>query len=79
MQKPCKISVFYYADAICRLKNPIVVANIRIGNAAVVLNMIRKMIMQMLKADSSTKGSMKSKLLRCAWDFRYAISVLLNA
>lgn len=54
-------------------------ANIRIGNAAVVLNMIRKMIMQMLKADSSTKGSMKSKLLRCAWDFRYAISVLLNA
>ena len=54
-------------------------ANIRIGNAAVVLNMIRKMIMQMLKADSSSKGSMKSKLLRCAWDFRYAINVLINA
>ena len=27
MQKPCKISVFYCADAICRLKNPIVVVN----------------------------------------------------
>lgn len=54
-------------------------ANIRIGNAAVVLNMFRKLIMQMLKADSSAKGSMKSKLLRCAWDFRYAINVLLNA
>lgn len=54
-------------------------ANVRIGNAAVVLNMIRKLVMQMLKADSSVKGSMKSKLLRCAWDFRYAIHVLQNA
>ena len=30
MQKPCKISVFYCADAICRLKNPIVVVNVSI-------------------------------------------------
>lgn len=54
-------------------------ANIRFENAAIVLNMFRKYIMQLLKADTSVKGSMKSKLLRCSWDFCYALSVLKNA
>ena len=54
-------------------------ANIHLDNAAVVLNMFRKLVMQLLKADTSVKGSMKSKLLRCAWDFPYALSVLQKA
>ncbi len=51
-------------------------AHVRLGNAAVVLNIFRKLAMQMLKADTSVKGSMQSKLLRCAWDFDYALSVI---
>ena len=54
-------------------------ANIRFENAAIVLNMFRKYVMQLLKTDTSVKGSMKSKLLRCSWDFNYALSVLQNA
>ena len=51
-------------------------AHIRLGNAAVILNIFRKLVMQMLKADTSVKGSVQSKLLRCAWDFDYALSVI---
>ena len=49
---------------------------IRLGNAAVVLNIFRKLVMQMLKDDTSVKGSIQSKLLRCSWDFNYALSVV---
>lgn len=51
-------------------------AHIRMGHAAVVLNMLRKMVLTLLKADSSVKGSLTSKRLRCAWDFSFALSVL---
>lgn len=54
-------------------------AHVRMGHAAVVLNMLRKLVMQMLKADTSVKGSMVSKRLRCCWRFDYALSVLRNA
>ena len=53
-------------------------AHIRLGNAAVVLNIFRKLVLQMLKADTTVKGSAQSKLLRCAWDFNYALSVVRN-
>lgn len=53
-------------------------AHIRLGYAAVILNMFRKLCMQLLKADTSFKGSMQSKRLRCAWDISYALSVLFN-
>ena len=51
-------------------------AHLRLGHAAVILNMFRKLCMQLLKADLSFKGSMPSKRLRCAWDLSYALSVL---
>ena len=50
-------------------------AHVRMGHAAVVLNMLRKMVLTLLKADSSVKGSLTSKRLRCAWDFSFALSV----
>lgn len=53
-------------------------AHVRLGNAAVILNIFRKLVMQMLKADTSVKGSVHSKLLRCAWNFDYALSVIQN-
>jgi len=51
-------------------------AHVRMGHAAVVLNMLRKMILTLLKADSSVKGSLTSKRLRCAWDFSFALYIL---
>lgn len=51
-------------------------ALVRIGNAAVVLNIFRKLALQMLKADTSIKDSMRSKMLRCAWDFDFALHVI---
>ena len=53
-------------------------AHIRLGNAAVNLNIFHKLVLQMLKADTSVKGSVQSKLLRCAWNFDYALSVIQN-
>ena len=54
-------------------------AHIRIGNAAVVLNMFRKLAFQLLKSDTSVKGSMQAKRQRCAWDFNYALTVIRSA
>ncbi len=51
-------------------------AHIRLGNAAVVLNIFRKLVLQILKADTSVKDSMQSKLLRCAWNFDFALRVI---
>lgn len=53
-------------------------AHVRFGHAAVILNIIRKLCLQLLKSNTS-KGSIKSKRLRCAWNFNYALSVLCNA
>lgn len=50
-------------------------AHIRMGHAAVVLNTFRKLALALLKADSSVKGSVASKRLRCAWDFQFALSL----
>ena len=52
--------------------------HVRLGHAAVVLNAIRKLFMQMLKADKSVKGSMTEKRQRCAWVFEFACSVIDN-
>ena len=49
--------------------------HIRLGHAAVVINALRKLCMQMLKADSSVKDSLAGKRQRCAWSFDYALSV----
>ena len=54
-------------------------AHIRIGHAAVILNMFRKLALQMLKHDTTVQGSMTSKRLRCAWDFKYALQVVMGA
>lgn len=49
--------------------------HVRLGHAAIVINTLRKLCMQMLKADSSVKDSLAGKRQRCAWSFDYAISV----
>ena len=54
-------------------------AHIRLGHAAVILNMFRKLALQMLKHDTTVQGSMTSKRLRCAWDFTYALQVVMGA
>lgn len=52
--------------------------HVTLGHAAVVINTFRKLCMQMLKADTSVKGSLAAKLQRCAWSFPYALSVVKN-
>ena len=49
--------------------------HVRLGHAAIVINALRKLCMQMLKADTSVKDSLAGKRQRCAWSFDYAISV----
>ena len=49
--------------------------HVRMGHAAVIINMFRKLCMQMLKADTSVKDSLKGKRQRCAWSFDYAMNV----
>lgn len=50
--------------------------HVRMGHAAVIINMFRKLCMQMLKADTSVKDSLKGKRQRCAWSFDYAMNVV---
>ena len=50
--------------------------HVRMGHAAVIINMFRKLCMQMLKADTSVKDSLKGKRQRCAWSFDYAMVVV---
>ena len=52
--------------------------HVRLGHAAVVINALRKLCMQMLKADTSVKDSLAGKRQRCAWSFDYALSVASN-
>ena len=42
------------------------------------INALRKLCMQMLKADTSVKDSLAGKRQRCAWSFDYAISVAVG-
>ena len=49
-----------------------------LGHAAIVINALRKLCMQMLKADTSVKDSLAGKRQRCAWSFDYAISVAVG-
>jgi len=53
-------------------------SHIRLGNAAIVLNLSRKLVLQILKADTSVKDSIQFKLLRCAWNFHFALHVILS-
>jgi predicted transposase YbfD/YdcC len=50
--------------------------HVRMGHAAIIINMFRKLCMQMLKADSSVKDSLAGKRQRCAWSFDYAMTVV---
>ena len=52
--------------------------HVRMGHAAVIINMFRKLCMQMLKADTSVRDSLAGKRQRCAWSFDYALSVVRN-
>lgn len=50
--------------------------HVRLGHAAVIINMFRKLCMQMLKADTTVKDSLTGKRQRCAWSFNYAMNVV---
>jgi len=47
-------------------------------NSAENLNSFRKLSLQLMKRESSFNASMKSKRLRCAWDFDYALLVIAS-
>ena len=53
-------------------------AHVRAKHAAVVLNLFRKICMQLLKADTS-KGSLQAKRFRCSWSFDYAYAIFRSA
>ena len=48
----------------------------RLENAAENLNILRKQALQLMKQETSFKGSMRGKRLRCSWDISYAIKVI---
>lgn len=48
----------------------------RLENAAENLNILRKLSLQLMKQDTSSKESMRTKRLRCAYDLFYAFKVL---
>ena len=52
--------------------------HVRLGHAAIILNAFRKLCLQMLKADTSVKGSLTEKRQRCAWSFDFACSIVEN-
>lgn len=47
-----------------------------IENAAENLNILRKLCLQLMKQETSVKGSMQSKRLRCSYNLPYALKVL---
>ncbi len=49
---------------------------LRTGNGAENMNIIRKIAINKMKADQSSKSSMKVKKKRCAWDDNYAVKIL---
>lgn len=48
----------------------------RIDNAAEVLNILRKLALQLMKQETSLNASMRAKRLRCGYDISYALKVL---
>lgn len=48
----------------------------RMENAAEVLDILRKLALQLMKQESSVKGSLRNKRLRCGYDLSYAFKVL---
>lgn len=48
----------------------------RTENAAENLNVLRKLALQLMKQDTSSNLSMRTKRLKCAYDFNYALNVL---
>jgi predicted transposase YbfD/YdcC len=48
----------------------------RVENAAEILNMLRKLALQLMKQDKSLKASVRAKRLRCGYDFFYALHLL---
>lgn len=48
----------------------------RIENAAEVLDILRKLAMQLVKQETTVKGSMRAKRLRCGYDLSYAFLCL---
>jgi len=51
----------------------------RVEHIAVVMNMLRKLVLQMLKHDTTLKGSMTGKREICAWRFDLALNLLTHA
>ena len=51
-------------------------ARARLEFAAENLNILRKQALQLLNLETSTKGSMRAKRLRCSYDLSYAFKVL---
>lgn len=45
-------------------------------DAAENLNILRKQALQLMKQETSFKGSMRGKRLRCSWDLSYALKVI---
>ena len=48
----------------------------RTKNGAINMNILRKQALQLMKNDTTIKGSMKSKRLRCGWDISLALRIL---
>ena len=48
----------------------------RLQNAAHTLDIFRKFALQLMKRDTSTSLSLRSKRLKCSYDFSYALSLL---
>lgn len=48
----------------------------RTENAAEVLDILRKLALQLMKQETSVKGSLRNKRLRCGYDVSYAFKVL---
>lgn len=51
-------------------------ARARLENAPENLNILRKQALQFMKQETSVKGSMRNKRLRCAYDLFYALKVV---
>jgi predicted transposase YbfD/YdcC len=51
-------------------------SRMRIKHSAENINILRKLALELIKHETSVKGSIKSKRQRCAWDTLYAFKVL---
>lgn len=51
----------------------------RVEHIAIVMNLLRKLVLQMLKHDTTLSGSMVGKREVCAWRFDLALNLLRNA